>query len=92
MATTQMIGDAYVAEGEWSRVVVRPSRKGWIVEKWSQVQGEITGRKVLVPHGNDIPKSQDLMAQYNVWMQYGDLVYQRSHGGARVLRKGYTVQ
>lgn len=93
MTNRQMIEDAYVIEGEWSRVIVRPSKKGWIVETWSQIQGNVTGQKLLVPYHPEIAQGQDLMAEWNKYMSYGDYIAQYATGGLRVkiLRKGYTV-
>jgi len=45
--------------GETGGYSVRSSVKGWIVETWSRVSGQVSGRKVLVPY-RDWPACIDL--------------------------------
>lgn len=46
MSTT----DRYEANGEWSGLTAWRAPKGWIIEKWTAVQGDRTGGRYLIPY------------------------------------------
>jgi len=90
----EMIDGVFVNGGEWTGYTVRPSRKGWIIETWSQIQSTITDRKLLVPYSGDAPEGADLMSDWNLAFKLGDIIHywSRTHETVRVLRKGHRVQ
>ncbi len=103
-ALTDHLGDAKLAGSferryEWNGYTVRPGLKGWIVERWSRIQGQTTGQKYIVAYTPNCPEGADLNvvkkdSNYPEYEQpmLGDWI---ARGGApvtRVLRKGSVVQ
>ena len=79
-------------DGEWSGYKIHEASKGWVVEEWSRIQGEVTGRRWLIPYGTlGLQKGVDLDASWNETMTTGErLFHERSETG-RLLCKGWKV-
>lgn len=45
MSTT----DRYEEDGDWSGLAAWRTKKGWVIENWSSVQGDITQARYLIP-------------------------------------------
>ena len=84
---------AWSRDAEWTSVAIYAARAGWIVERHSRIQGEITGRRVLVPYSATWPEGCDLKAGWNDAISYADaLIDSAEHDLSRVLRAGYPVR
>lgn len=84
----------YTREGEWAGYTVQGSKKGWIVEGWSAISGERTGRRVLVPYDSEVPRETNLCEPWNEHIdtgQYIALLTSLSPGRCRILRRGHKV-
>ncbi len=89
----------YSYDGERGGYAVTRSERGWVVETWSRVQGERTGRRVLVPYfiadgsacsrqGQDPDFAiNDTGTTYAQW-----LLHMADAPASRVLRSGWTGQ
>lgn len=79
---------------EWTAVKIRSGKAGWVVEMWSAIQGEMTGRRVLVPYSDDLPRGADLSGAWNDYTDRGGYLLMRAHEdpACRVLAKGRKVQ
>lgn len=84
----------FTRKWEWSGYTVRPGKAGWIVENWSGIQGQTSGRKILVPYGPEWSEGADLHSNINECTQLGEYIYEfgPASGGARVLRTGSVVR
>lgn len=93
---------AYAQDGDWTKVVVRATRKGWMVDRDIKVAWETAGIRVLVPYGGDFQRGQNLREAWNGGMTYGDALIARANDcrrdaeacayyHARVLRRGMVV-
>ncbi len=82
----------YHKDCDRSGYAIRPGRQGWIVENWSRVQGDVTGRKVLLPYTEDAPQGADLHGAYNEFYLLAEILWDRSQHVGKVLRKGQTVR
>lgn len=81
----------YTREGQRGGYTVRESKKGWIIEGWSQVQGEPTDYKYLLPYGlYDYEKGQDLYAGHHGYFSVGALLFDMRKSG-RCLKRGWTI-
>ena len=88
----------YTYRSEWAGYSLTRSARGWIVETWSAVQGEMTGTRVLVPYGLG---SDDLMVRQghdpdapinDSGTTYGQwLVHMSGSPKCRTLRRGLVV-
>lgn len=86
--------EVYEKKGEWSSYTVKRGKTGWIVMFLSQVQGEFTGRRVLVPYTCSVAEIMDPSSKWNEWMNLGDYVATvlAKDPHVRVLRHGWPVK
>ena len=88
----------YENQKEWSGYRVRESKKGWIIEGWSRIQGNKTNYKYLVPFstkkkvGSLYPAETNLTAAHNEFMEIGQYIAEVEKEFAQVLEKGYIVE
>lgn len=89
--------------GDWSEVVVRSMRTGWLVVRDSRISGEQTGTAVHLPYGGDFGRGRNLREAWNSFCTYGDALIERAEDcrrdatacgyyRARVVTRGYVVQ
>jgi len=84
----------FESRGQWAGFVVTQTRRGWLVERWSRIQGSRTGERVHVPFallGPDV----DLQAPSDPFGRQGDYVAaiaQMRTPGCRVLSHGIEVR
>lgn len=90
----------YHYDGERGGYSLTRSERGWIVESWSRVTGDTTGRRVLVPYGTPAPVGEfvrqgvDPEVAINEFTTYGQWLaeYARRGDGVRVLARGREVR
>jgi hypothetical protein len=83
---------AYKRYGEWSGYTIRESDKGWIIEYTSRIQGELTGRKILMPYTDDFPRGCDLTQEWSDICETGQALAEHDRTPSKVLRKGILVR
>lgn len=76
---------------------VRRSATGFVVERWSRVEGEITDSRVLVAFpvavgGAIYTTDSDLGAAHNQYMTVADVIADISRHTGRTLRRGFKVR
>ena len=77
---------------EWRHVKIRAGKTGWLVESWSRVSGERTGRRVLIPYGPEVPlRGDDLYTDWNECLSRGLMLAALARDG-RALDHGRLVQ
>lgn len=78
----------------WGEVKIRSGKTGWIVETTSTERGEMTGRRVLVPYSDTIPRGADLSHAWNDYADCGGHLVRLAYDpvSCRVLVKGRSVQ
>ena len=86
---------AYERNGEWGGFEITEAKTGWAITSWSRRQGDMDGKKVLVPFGTwGFTKGQDLSADHNGWMDVGEAMKGMAGDNpeaVKVLRKGHKV-
>ena len=82
----------YSEHGEWSRVTIKATRLGWLVETFSMIQGSGTGGRILYYYSDRIPKGTDLNGKWNEHTTIGQAIADGYSGlGWRVLRYAHKV-
>lgn len=86
---------AYEKNGDWGRYEITEAKTGWVIKSWSRRQGDINGRKILIPYGSfGFQKGLNLSEDYNGWMTNGEALRGMSNDSpdmVKVLRKGEQV-
>ena len=93
-AVEEHLGDSFSSwtqDGERGGYTVRPSKRGWIVERWSRVQGAITDSRHLVAYSEHWPEGADLGGRWNDMLKLGDVIAMDAPV-ARVLKRGCVVE
>jgi len=84
----------YEKNGEWGGYSIKESKKGWIIEGWSRIQGNTTDYKILLPYeSTDYMKGQNLEEDHNDYMSIGSYLFSMCFDYVKVktLKKGYIV-
>ena len=85
----------YIHTTETTGYMITKAAKGFVVGHSSQIQGELTGDKYLVPYGTmGLGKDTDLRLNYNDCTSNGAAIWEaaRTAPNVRVLRKGHLVR
>jgi len=87
--------DEYIHNTETTGYMIYKAAKGWVVGHSSQIQGELTGDKYLVPYGTmGLGKDTDLRLNYNDCTSNGAAIWEAActAPNVRVLHKGHLVR
>lgn len=93
--------DRWTRKGEWSEVEISRAKTGYVVRFTSRIQGERTGRDVLVPYSVDcFDAGADLDRRWNAHMVLGEAIISEAKAAglgspyctARLLRRGEVVR
>ncbi len=88
--------DKYERKGEWGGYTITKAPTGFVVERWSARQGELTGDKYLAPYdvAGTYSRDVDLSSMHNEGVTVGDYIYEMTmtDPDAKVLRKGRILQ
>ncbi len=89
----------YENNGEWSGWSVHSARTGWVLEQWSRFQGDLSGRKILIPYGKGWERGADLHRTYTTkdggeftLAEYIFYSVSDQHITAKVIRRGEVVE
>jgi hypothetical protein len=89
-----MKSNTWSKDWEWNGVTVAESKHGYIITRWSRIQGALDGRKVLLPFSTQYPRGLDLEKTWNDFCgSTGERISDAECAGdtVRVLRSGSRV-
>ena len=79
--------------GERAGYTIKPGKNGWIVEKWSIMQGDMTDQKYRVNYCNDFPADVDLEKPWNDHIDVAEAILFRAEGKPdHVINHGRVVE
>lgn len=83
----------YEKEWDWGGIDITKTKKGWVVEGWSRMQGCMTNYRYLVKPWPGMTHDTDLNADWNDWMENGEIIADRAiEQPDKILSKGWRVE